>query len=43
MNAILDHIVLNQLVRKTLLFCEQKKPDFVGIEAQQFQEMEEGI
>ncbi len=27
-DAILDHIVLDQLVRKTLLFCEQKKPDF---------------
>ena len=25
--------------RKTLLFCEQKKPDFVGIEAEQFQEL----
>ncbi len=35
----LDHIVLDQLVRKTLLFCEQKKPDFVGIEAEQFQEL----
>ncbi len=40
-DAILDHIVLDQLVRKTLLFCEQKKPDFVGIEAEQFQEMKE--
>ncbi len=38
-DAILDHIVLDQLVRKTLLFCEEKKPDFVGIEAEQFQEM----
>ncbi len=38
-DAILDHIVLDQLVRKTLLFCEQKKPDFVGIEAEQFQEL----
>ncbi len=40
-HQILDHIVLDQLVRKTLLFCEQKKPDFVGIEAEQFQEMRE--
>ena len=40
-DAILDHIVLDQLVRKTLLFCEQKKPDFVGIEAEQFQEMKD--
>ncbi len=31
--------MLDQLVRKTLLFCEQKKPDFVGIEAEQFQEL----
>ncbi len=38
-DAILDHIVLDQVVRKTLLFCEQKKPDFVGIEAEQFQEI----
>ncbi len=38
-DAILDHIALDQLVRKTLLFCVQKKPDFVGIEAEQFQEL----
>ncbi len=40
-DAILDHIVLDQFVRKTLHFCEQKKPDFVGIEAEQFQEMQD--
>ena len=30
---ILDRIVLDQLVRKTVLFCDEKKPDMVGIEA----------
>jgi len=38
-DAILDHIVLDQVVRKTVLFCDEKKPDFVGIEAEQFQEL----
>ncbi len=31
--------MLDQIVRKTVLFCEEKKPDFVGIEAEQFQEL----
>jgi predicted phage terminase large subunit-like protein len=38
-DAILDRIVLDQLVRKTVLFCDEKKPDLVGIEAEQFQEL----
>ena len=38
-DAILDHIVLDQLVRKTIVFCEQKRPEMLGIEAEQFQEL----
>jgi len=30
---------LDQIVRKTVLFCDAKKPDYVGIEAEQFQEL----
>jgi hypothetical protein len=30
---------LDQIVRKTVVFCDEKKPDFVGIEAEQFQEL----
>ena len=36
-DAVLDHIVVDQLVRKTIVFCEQKRPEIVGIEAEQFQ------
>ena len=35
----MDRIPLDQIVRKTIVFCEQHKPDFVGIEAEQFQEL----
>jgi len=38
-DAILDRIVLDQIVRKIVVFCDEKKPDFVGIEAEQFQEL----
>jgi len=38
-DAILERIALDQIVRKTVLFCDQKRPDFVGIEAEQFQEL----
>jgi len=38
-DAIVDRIALDQIVRKTVLFCDQKRPDFVGIEAEQFQEL----
>ena len=38
-DAILDRIPLNQLVRKIVLFCDEKRPDAVGIEAEQFQEL----
>jgi hypothetical protein len=38
-DAVLDHNVLDQLVRKTIVFCEQKRPEMVGVEAEQFQEL----
>jgi len=38
-DAILDRIPLDQIVRKIVLFCDEKRPDFVGIEAEQFQEL----
>jgi len=38
-DALLDRIHLNQIVRKAILFCDEKRPDFVGIEAEQFQEL----
>ncbi len=38
-DAVLDHIVLDHLVRKTIVFCEQKGPEMAGIEAEQFQEL----
>jgi hypothetical protein len=36
---ILDRIPLDQIVRKTLLFCDEKQPNYVGIEGEQFQEL----
>ena len=30
---------MDQLVRKTIVFCEQKGPEMAGIEAEQFQEL----
>ncbi len=38
-DAVLDHILMDQLVRKTIVFCEQKRPKMAGIEAEQFQEL----
>ena len=38
-NAVLDHIVVDQLVRKTSVFCEQKRLEMAGIEAEPFQEL----
>ena len=38
-DAILERIPLDQIVRKTIVFCDEKRPDFVGIEAEQFQEL----
>ena len=38
-DAILDRIPLDQIVRKTVVFCDEHRPDFVGIEAEQFQEL----
>ena len=38
-DAILDRIPLDQIVRKTVVFCDEKRRDFVGIEAEQFQEL----
>ena len=38
-DAILDRIPLDQIVRKIVLFCDEKRPDYVGIEAEQFQEL----
>ena len=37
--AIVERIPLDQIVRKTVVFCDEKRPDFVGIEAEQFQEL----
>jgi predicted phage terminase large subunit-like protein len=38
-DAVLDRIPLDQIVRKTVVFCDEKRPDLVGIEAEQFQEL----
>ncbi len=38
-DAILDRIPLDQIGRKTVVFCDEKRRDFVGIEAEQFQEL----
>ena len=38
-DALMDRISLDNIVRKTVVFCEQHGPDFVGIEAEQFQEL----
>lgn len=38
-DAALDRIPLDQIVRKIVLFCDRVKPDAVGIEAEQFQEL----
>ncbi len=38
-DAILDRIPFDQIVRKTVVFCDQWQPHLVGIEAEQFQEL----
>jgi predicted phage terminase large subunit-like protein len=38
-DAIVERIPLDQIVRKTHAFCDRYRPDFVGIEAEQFQEL----
>jgi predicted phage terminase large subunit-like protein len=38
-DAIIERIPLDQIVRKTVLFCDQYNPNYVGIEAEQFQEL----
>ena len=38
-DAIVERMPLDQIVRKTVVFCDEKKPDMVGIEAEQFQEL----
>jgi predicted phage terminase large subunit-like protein len=38
-DALIDRFPLDQIVRKTILFCDERRPDYVGIEADQFQEL----
>ena len=38
-DAKIERIPLDQVVGKTIVFCDQHKPDLVGIEAEQFQEL----
>jgi len=38
-DALLERIPLDQIVRKTIVFCDEKRPEYVGIEAEQFQEL----
>ncbi len=38
-DAILERIPLDQIVRKIVVFCDEKRPDLVGIEGEQFQEL----
>ena len=38
-DAVVDRIPLDQIVRKTIVFCDQMRPHLVGIEADQFQEL----
>jgi predicted phage terminase large subunit-like protein len=38
-DALLERIPLDQVVRKTLVFCDERRPEYVGIEAEQFQEL----
>jgi hypothetical protein len=37
--AFFSPLPSDQLVRKTIVFCEQKRPEMAGIEAEQFQEL----
>ncbi len=38
-DALVERIPLDQIVRKTILFCDEKRPHYVGFEAEQFQEL----
>jgi predicted phage terminase large subunit-like protein len=38
-DAIVERIPLDQIVRKAIVFCDQHPPEGVGIEAEQFQEL----
>ena len=38
-DAIVEHIPLTQVVRRAIGLCDQYRPDMVGIEAEQFQEL----
>jgi predicted phage terminase large subunit-like protein len=38
-DAIVERISLDQIVRRAVAFCDHYRPDFVGIEAEQFQEL----
>jgi predicted phage terminase large subunit-like protein len=38
-DALLDRFPLDQIVRKIVVFCDQQRPDLVGIETEQFQEL----
>jgi predicted phage terminase large subunit-like protein len=38
-DAVIDRFPLDQIVRKTILMCDQTQPQLVGIEADQFQEL----
>ena len=39
LDAVIERIPLDQIVRKTLLFCDEHRPKSLGIEAEQFQEL----
>jgi len=38
-DAIVERIPLDQIVRKSVVFCDEKRPHLVGIEGEQFQEL----
>jgi predicted phage terminase large subunit-like protein len=38
-DAIVERIPLDQIVRKMIVFCDEKRPQMVGIESEQFQEL----
>jgi len=38
-DALIEQISLDQVVRKLIVFCDKYRPDHVGIEAEQFQEL----
>ncbi len=38
-DALLDRIPLDQIVRRTIVFCDEHRAEMVGFEAEQFQEL----